>query len=92
VDATPPERELLALEQLFAALIRERISHGDLKGTNLLWRDGCWALIDLDALRQHRSVAKFRQAFAKDRDRLLRNWPADSVLCRLLDQRLPKTA
>lgn len=91
VDTTPPERELLALELLFAALIRERISHGDLKGTNLLWRDGSWALIDLDALHQHRSVARFRQAFAKDRERLLRNWPADSVLYRLLDRRLPKT-
>ncbi len=90
VDGTPPEEELLALEQLFAALIRERISHGDLKGTNMLWRDGGWALIDLDALQQHRNVARFNQAFAKDRDRLLRNWPVDSALYRLLDQRLPK--
>lgn len=92
VDASPPEQELLALEQLFAALIRERISHGDLKGTNLLWQDGSWALIDLDALHQHRSVAQFRQAFARDRARLLRNWPADSVLYHQLDRRLPKTA
>lgn len=90
VNATPPEQELQALEQLFAALIRERISHGDLKGTNLLWQDGSWALIDLDALHQHRSVARFRQAFARDRARLLRNWPVDSALYRLLDRRLPK--
>lgn len=90
VNALPPERELLALEQLFAALIRERISHGDLKGTNLLWRDGSWALIDLDALRQHRGAERFRQAFARDRARLLRNWPVDSALHRLLDQRLPR--
>lgn len=90
VDAAPPEQELLALEQLFAALIREHISHGDLKGTNVLWQDGSWALIDLDALHQHRSIARFNQAFAKDRERLLRNWPADSALYRLLDQRLPK--
>lgn len=81
---------MLALEQLFTALIREHISHGDLKGTNMLWLDGSWALIDLDALQQHRSIARFNQAFAKDRERLLRNWPADSALYRLLDQRLPK--
>ncbi len=87
---TPPENELIALEQLFAALLRERISHGDLKGTNLLWRDGSWALIDLDSLRQHSSEHSFREAFAKDRARLLRNWPADSALYRLLDERLPK--
>mgnify|MGYP003333653323 FL=1 len=90
VDGAPPEHELLALEQLFAALIRERISHGDLKGTNVLWRDGSWALIDLDSLQQHRSPARFHQAFAKDRERLLCNWPAGSTLYRLLDIRLPK--
>lgn len=90
MDGAPPEQELLALEQLFAALIREHISHGDLKGTNMLWLDGSWALIDLDALRQHRRIARFNQAFAKDRERLLRNWPADSALYRLLDKRLPK--
>ncbi|UNG18202.1 lipopolysaccharide kinase InaA family protein [Stutzerimonas zhaodongensis] len=90
VDSAPPEHELLALEQLFAALIRERISHGDLKGTNVLWRDGSWALIDLDSLQQHRSPARFHQAFAKDRERLLCNWPAGSTLYRLLDLRLPK--
>ena len=90
VDGAPPEHELLALEQLLAALIRERISHGDLKGTNVLWQDGSWALIDLDALQQHHSHARFRQAFAKDRERLLRNWPVDSALYRLLDHRLPK--
>lgn len=90
VDAAPPEAELQALDRLFAALLRERISHGDLKGTNLLWQDGRWALIDLDALRQHGSEQQFRQAFARDRARLLRNWPADSALYRLLDERLPK--
>jgi tRNA A-37 threonylcarbamoyl transferase component Bud32 len=90
LGGSPPEGELIALEQLLAALLRERISHGDLKGTNLLWRDGRWALIDLDALQQHRSEQSFRQAYARDRARLLRNWPADSALYRLLDQRLPK--
>ena len=48
----PPEAELQALDQLFADLIRERISHGDLKGHNVFWdpsrAPGRWALIDLD--------------------------------------------
>ena len=87
---SPPESELIALEQLMAAMLRERISHGDLKGTNLLWRDGRWALIDLDSLRQHGSEQQLRHAFARDRARLLRNWAADSALYRLLDERLPK--
>ena len=44
-----PENELLALDHLFAELIRERISHGDLKGHNLFWAEDRWASIDLDA-------------------------------------------
>ncbi len=86
----PPEAELLALDRLFAALLRERISHGDLKGYNIFWQDGRWALIDLDAMRQHRCPRRFARAYAKDRARFLRNWPADSALYRLLDKRLPQ--
>ncbi|MFZ6046091.1 lipopolysaccharide kinase InaA family protein [Pseudomonas sp. CR3202] len=87
---TPPEVELQALDRLFAALIRERISHGDLKGFNLFWQDGRWTLIDLDAVCQHRSQRSFARAYARDRARFLRNWPAESALHQLLDQRLPQ--
>lgn len=89
LDSCPPADELSALDRLFATLIRERISHGDLKGHNLFWEQGRWALIDLDAVQQHGSDASFARAYAKDRARFLRNWPADSALHRLLDQRLP---
>lgn len=90
LDATPPEDELRALDRLFASLIRERISHGDLKGHNLFWEGGRWSLIDLDAVRQHSSDAAFARAYSRDRARFLRNWPADSALHRLLDARLPQ--
>jgi len=94
LQQSPPESDLLALDRLFAALLRERISHGDLKGHNLLWieeqDDGRWSLIDLDAMQQHRSERSFARAYARDRARFLRNWPADSQLCQLLDQRLPQ--
>jgi len=79
-----------ALEQLLASLIRARISHGDLKGHNLLWQDDRWYLLDLDAMRQHRCRLSFARAFARDRARLLRNFPENSALHRLLDKRLPK--
>ncbi|MBA1185871.1 serine/threonine protein kinase [Stutzerimonas nitrititolerans] len=90
LSSPPPEIELLALDQLFAALLRERISHGDMKGTNLLWEQGRWALIDLDAVQQHGSDASFARAYAKDRARFLRNWPTDSALRCLLEERLPR--
>ncbi|WP_395504852.1 lipopolysaccharide kinase InaA family protein [Ectopseudomonas hydrolytica] len=91
-QAVPPENELLALDRLFAALLRERISHGDFKGHNLFWdeKQGAWSLIDLDAMRQHHSTRSFARAYARDRARFLRNWPADSALHQLLDQRLPQ--
>lgn len=90
VNGTLPPEELVALDDLFATLGRERISHGDLKGTNLIWHDSRWALIDLDALRQHRTARSFALAFARDRARFLRNWPVDSVLFQRLDRRLPE--
>ncbi|KFE53376.1 lipopolysaccharide kinase InaA family protein [Pseudomonas syringae] len=85
-----PESELLALDELFQQLIRERISHGDLKGHNVFWHQDRWALIDLDAMCQHSSQSSFATAFARDRARFMRNWPADSALHQLLEQRLPK--
>ncbi|MGN8274223.1 lipopolysaccharide kinase InaA family protein [Pseudomonas sp. SMN5] len=85
-----PEPELLALDRLFADLIRERISHGDFKGHNLFWQHDRWALIDLDSMCQHRTQASFAPAYARDRARFMRNWPEDSRLYRVIDQRLPK--
>jgi tRNA A-37 threonylcarbamoyl transferase component Bud32 len=92
-DGSPPETDLLALDRLFAALLRERISHGDFKGHNLFWDEGraAWSLIDLDAMQQHRSARSFARAYARDRARFLRNWPADSALHQLLNQRIPLT-
>ncbi|MDB5980794.1 MAG: Serine/threonine protein kinase [Pseudomonas sp.] len=86
-----PEAELQALDLLFAQLLRERISHGDLKGHNVFWQEDRWALIDLDAMCQHRSASSFATAFTRDRARFMRNWPADSALHQMLEQRLPKT-
>lgn len=85
-----PEEQLAALQQLLAQLIHERISHGDLKAYNLFWQDGQWALIDLDAMSQHATQLSFAPAFARDRARLLRNWPMESALYKRLDECLPK--
>ncbi|MCU1735385.1 MULTISPECIES: lipopolysaccharide kinase InaA family protein [unclassified Pseudomonas] len=85
-----PAEQLDALQRLLAQLIHERISHGDLKAYNLFWKDGQWALIDLDAMSQHVTQMSFAPAFAKDRARLLRNWPVESALYKRLDECLPK--
>ncbi len=88
-DGEVPDAELDALAELFAGLQAARISHGDLKGYNLFWDAGRWSLIDLDAMHQHRRDGSFRRAHARDRGRLLRNWPDGSTLRRRLEERLP---
>jgi len=89
-DTPPPEAAVAALVELLASLQRARISHGDMKGNNLIWRDGRWWLIDLDAMRQHRCARTGVRAYHRDRARLLRNFPAGSALYRVLDARLPQ--
>lgn len=88
-DAEPPRDVVQSIVSLFETLCRLRISHGDLKATNLLWHQGRVWLIDLDAMRQHRSEAAFALAWRRDRARFLRNWAASSLLCRWLDANLP---
>ena len=88
-ESPPPAAEALALTTLFELLCRLRITHGDMKASNLLWHAGRIWLIDLDACTQHRSEAAWRKAWRRDRARLLRNWPADSGLAAWLDRALP---
>lgn len=85
-----PEEQVRALVHLMQQLIRERISHGDFKGHNLFWQDGQWSLIDLDAMCQHATQLSFAPAYARDRARMLRNWPSGSALHRRLDEVLPR--
>jgi len=88
-DCVPDAELARAIPALFEALARLRITHGDLKASNLLWHAGALQLIDLDAMTQHRSESAFRRAWRRDRMRLLRNWPADSVLHQWLVRNLP---
>ena len=78
-----------ALLDLFSTLNSLRISHGDLKASNLLWHDGRIFVIDLDAMEQHSSSRSYAYAWRRDRARFLRNWPAGSVLHGWLDRKLP---
>lgn len=88
-DCEPPPAEAKAISKLFQSMHALRISHGDLKATNLLWHDGQVFVIDLDATVQHRSPTAYARAWRRDRERLLRNWPVSSVLHRWLNDTLP---
>jgi tRNA A-37 threonylcarbamoyl transferase component Bud32 len=88
-DREPSPTEGIAITSLFNTLHRERISHGDLKATNLLWHNDQLLLIDLDAAKKHRFATTQRRAWEKDRSRFLHNWPSDCILFRWLDAHLP---
>lgn len=88
-DSVPSAQQAEALLTLSHRLSEARITHGDLKATNLLWyQDQIW-LIDLDSMHAHSSDHTWRDAWRVDRARLIRNWPQDSVMARWLDERMP---
>jgi tRNA A-37 threonylcarbamoyl transferase component Bud32 len=94
VDSLDPDNEPdpvlgMAIKRLFEALCELRITHGDLKASNLLWQDDEIFLIDLDAMVQHRAQSTFAAAWRRDRARFVRNWPAGSALAQWLDRELP---
>lgn len=88
-DAARRARLLARLCALLAILERLRLTHGDLKATNLLVDpEDQLMLLDLDALRRHRRRAAFERAFARDLARLRANWNDDADLLAALDRAL----
>ncbi|WP_263769866.1 lipopolysaccharide kinase InaA family protein [Propionivibrio soli] len=85
----PPSDMAAAISCLFMTLHHLRISHGDLKATNLIWQGGRLWMIDLDAMTQHQTERGFTRAWQRDRARLLRNWPVSSPQQCWLDEVLP---
>ena len=63
-----------ALEHAMNIMQEHKISHGDLKATNLLWVDNQLYFIDLDAARQHKTIASWQRANKRDKKRFLKNW------------------
>ena len=58
-----------------------RLSHGDMKASNLqVTAQGQLVIMDLDSMRQHRTAATAMRAHGKDLRRLLQNWKDDSSL------------
>lgn len=74
-DALPPQRIMDQVERIFSLMAGYKLSHGDLKASNLLLNaDNLVELIDLDAMQEHRISLCGRQAHQQDKQRFLRNW------------------
>ncbi|NQY25708.1 MAG: hypothetical protein HRT92_00860 [Piscirickettsiaceae bacterium] len=71
----PTEHELNQIANIFDLLQKSQICHGDLKASNLLLDvTGKIWMIDLDSMQEYSNRNLFINAFAKDKDRFLRNW------------------
>ncbi len=51
-----------------------KISHGDMKATNIIIKDNKPFFIDLDSMHWHKSKLLFSHALKKDIDRFMKNW------------------
>ena len=80
-DGNVAPEELLKMTHQIRKLLDElgrcRVSHGDLKQTNILITDNGPVLTDLDGMKMHVLNWTCQLYRAKDRARLLRNWPQD---------------
>ena len=79
-------RHLQEVLEMCLRLYRARLSHGDMKLSNVLVSEGRPVLIDLDAMQWHRGQAAFEKAFGRDMQRLLRNFDNQPGLAALLRQ------
>lgn len=68
-------QELIPLiYQIFNKLGHDQLSHGDMKATNFIVTDDTLALLDLDALTQHRFHWRYNSARKCDKNRFLNNF------------------
>ena len=74
---------LTRFTQVLKQLALLNISHGDFKATNFFDTLPTTSIIDLDAMTHHRLNIFFQKAHQKDRDRLLKNFHADTTLYKL---------
>lgn len=63
-----------AVKQAFETMDETKLTHGDMKATNLIWHQGKLFFIDLDAAQKHRNRVTWNASHAKDRKRFRKNW------------------
>lgn len=74
-DKPPSQAALKQIKRIFSLMRAYRLSHGDMKASNLLLTNsGQVELIDLDAMCEHRYDWTFERAYARDQRRFLKNW------------------
>jgi tRNA A-37 threonylcarbamoyl transferase component Bud32 len=90
VEALVKEQAAGNFVHLFELFHKLNICHGDCKATNFLLRDNEPWVLDLDAMHECLSPARFKNLFQADRQRFLRNWQARPELQKWFDDHLPR--
>jgi tRNA A-37 threonylcarbamoyl transferase component Bud32 len=76
------------IASMFRQLMEQRISHGDMKASNIMVVDGEVMLIDLDSMRRHITTVGLRRAWRRDLRRFMANWDDTPELAELFRQAL----
>lgn len=74
-----------AASRLFKNLKAHRLTHGDLKATNILLSEDKLYLIDLDAAHQYRFGPGLKRARLKDWHRFMKNWQRQAEVQRIFE-------
>ena len=79
------DQQLVAqqIQQAFAIMQREQLTHGDMKASNLLWVDDQLVFVDLDAASIHQSTLSWQRSHARDLKRFMKNWRGHPELLEL---------
>jgi len=85
--ATPQKEQVVVqIHDAFSKMREAKVTHGDMKATNLMWVNEQLYFIDLDASKCHCSDLSFARANNKDKKRFMKNWKDKPELLALFSQ------
>jgi tRNA A-37 threonylcarbamoyl transferase component Bud32 len=90
VNAATKDQAARGFVLLFELFQKLGIHHGDCKAANFLPNEKTPWVLDLDAMHECCSKARFKRLFLEDRQRFLLNWRSQPELLRWFDEHLPK--
>lgn len=73
---------------LFKNIAKLKMSHGDLKATNILIERDQPVLLDLDGMKEHKTQRKANQAYKRDMKRFMKNWNNQPMVKALFERLL----
>ncbi len=88
IDTEQKAAMAIKLKQLFRQLCSLKISHGDLKATNILIENNQPIIIDLDSMKEHRSGYIANKLWVRHVKRFLNNWDGNETLIELFNHHM----